>query len=57
MGIDNEGYMDSMIGCSVPIVNSEVHFIASLNTYASVIRKSLEGISNLVNSPITDSGE
>jgi DNA-binding IclR family transcriptional regulator len=71
MGIDNEEYMDGMVGCSVPIVNSEGHFIASIYTNAPVIRKSLEDliklepllckpaedISNLVNSPITDSGE
>jgi DNA-binding IclR family transcriptional regulator len=71
MGIDNEEYIDGMVGCSVPIVNSEGHFIASLYTHAPVIRKSLEDliklepllrkaaedISNLVNSTITDSGE
>ena len=71
MAIDNEEYMDGMVGCSVPIVNSEGHFIARLNIHDPVIRKSLENliklepflskaaedISNLVNSPVTDSGE
>jgi len=71
MGIDNEEFMDGMVGCSVPIVNAEGHFIASLYTHAPVIRKSLaqlialepllrkaaEDISNLVSSPVADSGE
>lgn len=71
MGIDDEEYMDGMVGCSVPITNSEGHFIASLYTHAPVVRKSLEDlksfepqlrqaaqdISDLVGSPDMDSGE
>ena len=71
MGVDNEEFMDGMVGCSVQIVNAEGHFIASLYTHAPIIRKSLpqlialepllrkaaEDISNLVSSPIADSGE
>ncbi|WP_421862571.1 IclR family transcriptional regulator [Motiliproteus sp.] len=71
MGIDNEEYIDGMVGCSVPIKNSEGHFIASLYTHVPVVRKSLEelkafepqlrqaaaDISDLVNSPVIESGE
>jgi DNA-binding IclR family transcriptional regulator len=71
MGIDDEEFMDGMVGCSVPIVNAEGNFIASLYAHAPMIRKSLselvalepllrraaEDISNLVGSPVEDSGE
>jgi len=71
MGIDNEEYMDGMVGCSVPIKNSEGNFVASLYTHVPVIRKSLEDllkfepqlrqaaldISDLINSPVIETGE
>ncbi|WP_299183393.1 IclR family transcriptional regulator [uncultured Neptuniibacter sp.] len=71
MGIDNEEYMDGMVGCSVPIKNSEGHFVASLYTHVPVVRKSLEDlmafepqlrqaaadISDLINSPVIETGE
>jgi DNA-binding IclR family transcriptional regulator len=71
MGIDNEEYIDGMVGCSVPIKNEDGQFIASLYTHVPVVRKSLEElkvyepllrqaaaeISDLVNSPVMDSGE
>lgn len=71
MGIDNEEYIDGMVGCSVPIKNSDGHFIASLYTHVPVVRKSLdelktfepqlrkaaEDISELVSSPVIESGE
>ncbi len=71
MGIDNEEYMDGMVGCSVPIKNAEGHFIACLYTHVPVVRKSLEelkafepqlrqaaaDISDLVNLPVIESGE
>ncbi|MDP2522655.1 IclR family transcriptional regulator [Neptunomonas phycophila] len=71
MGIDNEEYMDGMVGCSVPIKNSEGNFVASLYTHVPVIRKSLKDllkfepqlrqaaldISDLINSPVIETGE
>lgn len=71
MGIDNEEYIDGMVGCAVPIKNAEGQFIASLYTHVPVVRKSLDElkafapqlrqaaaeISNLVNSPDSDTGE
>jgi DNA-binding IclR family transcriptional regulator len=68
MGIDNEEYIDGMVGCSVPIKNEDGHFIASLYTHVPVVRKSLEElmeyepllrqaaleISNFLNTPVID---
>ena len=71
MGTDNEEFMDGMVGCSVPIKNAEGHFVASLYTHVPVVRKSLEelmefepklrqaaaDISDLINSPVIETGE
>jgi len=71
MGIDNEEYIDGMVGCSVPIKNEDGHFIASLYTHVPVVRKSLEElmeyepllrqaaleISGFLNTPVVDNGE
>jgi len=44
MGIDNEEYIDGMVGCSVPIRNADGRLLACLYTHAPVIRKSLDDL-------------